>query len=83
MSVATDSLKLGREVMKMADVKFPDVRVKLVGGDGNAFAVLGSVQYALRKAGVSKDERDLFVKEATGGDYDHLLSVVVRWVKVS
>ena len=67
----------------MADVKFPDVRVKLVGGDGNAFAVLGSVLYALRKAGVSKDERDLFVKEATGGDYDHLLSVVVRWVKVS
>lgn len=66
-----------------ADVKFPDVQVELVGQDGNAFAVLGSVLYALRKAGVSKDERDQFVSEATAGDYDNLLRVVMRWVEVA
>lgn len=67
----------------MADVKFPDVQVRLSGQDGNAFAVLGSVLAGLRKAGVSKDERDKFVSEATAGDYDNLLRVAMSWVSVS
>ena len=63
-------------------VKYPNVKVKLVGRDGNAFAILGAVKNALAKAGVSKEERDLFLKEAMSGDYDNLLCTCMEWVDV-
>ena len=62
--------------------KYPDVTVKLTGRDGNAFAIMGTVQRALHKAGVSRNEIDLYLKEATAGDYDHLLQITMRWVNV-
>lgn len=62
--------------------KYPDVIVPLVGQDGNAFAILGRVDKALQRAGVDKAERREFYDEATEGDYDHLLSTVMRWVLV-
>jgi hypothetical protein len=63
-------------------IRHPHVRVKLVGEDGNAFNILGRVARAMRKAGVNKAERDLFMQEATSGDYNHLLATVMRWVDV-
>jgi len=63
--------------------RHPEVRVQLTGRDGNAFAILGAVQGALKKAGVDKAERDAFFAEATAGDYDHLLRTAMRWVEVS
>lgn len=60
--------------------KYPEIKVKLVGEDGNAFAILGRVIAALKLHNVSKEERDLFFAEATSGDYDHLLQTVIRWV---
>jgi len=62
--------------------KYPDITVPLTGTDGNAFAVLGTVNRALRQAGVSQTERDAFLQEATAGDYDALLQVVMQWVEV-
>ena len=62
--------------------RYPMIRVKLVGEDGNAFFVLGKVTKALRKAGVSEAERDEFITEATAGDYNHLLATVQEWVVV-
>ena len=56
--------------------------VKLIGNDGNAFAILGSVQRALRKAGATPAEVAEFMDEATKGDYDHLLGTVMKWVDV-
>lgn len=61
-------------------VKYPEVNVSLVGEDGNAFAILGRVQKALRRAGVPKEELDAYFAEATSGDYDHLLRVTMEWV---
>ncbi len=66
-----------------SEVKYPDVRVKMVGEDGNAFSIIGRVSKALRKAGVSKEERDAFQTEATAGNYDHLLRTVMKWVEES
>ena len=51
--------------------------VALVGLDGNAFAILGRVQRAMRQAGWSKTAIDSFMAEATAGDYDHLLQTVI------
>jgi len=36
--------------MTMNDIKYPDIRIKLTGTDGNAYAVLGRVRRALRPA---------------------------------
>ncbi len=61
--------------------KFPNIEVQMTGNDGNAFAVLGAVQKALRKAGVPQEERDQFHQEATSGDYNHLLATCMEWVE--
>lgn len=87
MSGFDDILALGG-MQKMPDgsvkrgPKYPDIKVKLVGKDGNAFAILGRVDRALSLAGVEKAERDAFHKEATSGNYDHLLQTCMKWVKV-
>ena len=60
-----------------------NVKVKLIGNDGNAFAILGAVSQALRKAGATPAEKAEFMQEATAGDYDHLLCTVMRWVNVA
>ena len=63
-------------------VRHPEITVRLSGGDGNAFGVLGAVQQALRRAGVDEKEIDAFFDEATSGDYDHLLATCMAWVNV-
>jgi len=66
----------------MADVKYPNVKVQLVGRDGNAFAIMGAVQSALKKAGVDKDEISNYLAESMAGDYNNLLRVAMEWVVV-
>jgi hypothetical protein len=63
------------------EIKFPDVTVELVGQDGNAFAILGRVAAALRKAGHT-DSVDEYMREAMSGDYDNLLRVTAQTVNV-
>ena len=58
-----------------------DVVVKLVGTDGNAFAILGKVHNALVRAG-HKDLAKQYMAEATSGDYDHLLQTSMKYVEV-
>lgn len=58
-------------------------QVRLVGEDGNAFAILGRVIRALREAGYSAEEIGRYQAEATSGDYDHLLRVTLEWVDES
>ena len=62
--------------------KYPEISVRLVGEDGNAFAILGNMQKALRRGGVPKEEIDEFMAEAMSGDYDHLLQTCMAWVDV-
>ncbi|HEX5010788.1 MAG TPA: hypothetical protein VFY71_10325 [Planctomycetota bacterium] len=69
--------------MTPAEPKYRDIHVQLTGRDGNAFAALGAVTAALKRAGVEKAGCDAFVTEATAGDYDHLLATAMRWVDVS
>jgi hypothetical protein len=64
-------------------VKYPEIKVKLVGTDGNAYAIMGNVQKALKRAGVSAEEISLYLKESMSGDYDNLIATACRWVSVS
>lgn len=77
-------------VESMTETKFPDIDVQLTGNDGNAFAILGNVSGALRRAKddegkslVSKKEIDEFIKDATSGDYNHVLQTCMKWVNVN
>jgi len=56
-------------------------KVKLIGEDGNAFAILGKVKRALVKAGMH-EEAERYMQEATAGDYNELLAVTQRYVDV-
>ena len=47
----------------------------LVGVDGNAFAIIGYTQKAMRKAGYTKEEINQLYNEATSGDYSNLICV--------
>jgi hypothetical protein len=65
------------EILKQTGIK-----VKLVGTDSNAFALLGKVTEALRRGKQSKEFIDAFMKEATSGDYAHLLCTITEVVDV-
>ena len=56
--------------------------VKLIGEDGNAFAIMGRVKQALKRAGADKEYIDGYLSEATAADYDHLLVVSMDYVDV-
>jgi len=58
-----------------------DVQVKLIGADGNAFAILGKVKQALKRAGHAELAEE-FMKEAMSGDYNHLLRTAMDYVEV-
>jgi hypothetical protein len=64
-------------------VKYPEIEVQLTGQDGNAYAIMGAVQKALRKAEVPKEQIDEYLKESMSGDYNHLLRTAMAWVSVS
>lgn len=63
--------------------KYPDIEVELTGTDSNAFAIMGKVVRALRRARVPQSEIDEYQRESMSGDYDHLLQTAMAWVEVS
>ena len=63
--------------------KYPTIKVRLTGKDGNAFAIIGAVSVALRSAKVPAAEVALFRAEAMSGDYNNVLAAAMNWVEVS
>jgi hypothetical protein len=57
-------------------------RVRLIGRDGNAFAILGACRQAARKAGWSPERIKQFTDEATSGDYNKLLCACMKYFDV-
>lgn len=53
-------------------------KLKLVGEDGNVFAILGRARKAARLAGWTDDQWTEFHKEATSFDYDHVLQACME-----
>lgn len=66
----------------MNEPKHPEITVRLVGEDGNAFAIIGRCRRAMRRAGLDSDEIEAFSAEATSGNYDHLLQTCMVWFDV-
>ena len=63
------------------EVKYPHVKFSLSESDGNAFMIIGGVRKAMRRAGVPNEEIEAFSKEASSGDYDHVLQTVMKTVE--
>lgn len=66
----------------LTGTRYPAIRVQLINEDGNAFVILSKVSSAMQRARISDSERDQFYKEATSGDYNHLLRTCTRWVTI-
>ncbi len=61
---------------------YPHVRVKLIGEDGNAMAIIARVAAELRRE-VGPEAADVFVSAAIDSpSYDHLLGFVQETVTV-
>jgi hypothetical protein len=56
--------------------------VKLIGTDGNAFAIMGAVTSALRKADYTNEEIHEYQAQCMSGDYNNLLATSMKWVDV-
>lgn len=56
-------------------------KVKLIGRDGNAFFIIGTVRKALLNVGMEREAKE-FIEKATAGDYNNLLAVVMDYVDV-
>ena len=55
------------------------MKYSLVGVDGNAYAIMGYTAKALRMEGLG-DLKDEMYKEATSGDYNHLIVVCMEYI---
>jgi hypothetical protein len=58
---------------------FPIPGFKLVGMDGNAYAIMGRFQKYARRADVDLIVVKAVLEDAQSGDYDHLLRVFIPW----
>ncbi|MBF0234623.1 MAG: hypothetical protein HQK65_16505 [Desulfamplus sp.] len=56
-------------------------KVKLLGTYGNPFAIMSEVRKVLIKEGLNEAASE-FVKEATKGDYSHLLRTVSEYCDI-
>ena len=55
-----------------------DIKVRIIGADGNVYNLLGICRRALGRAG-KIELWDEFYKEATSGDYNHALATIADW----
>ena len=56
--------------------------VELVGSDGNAYAIMGKVRRALKRAGVPDAVLKEYERKSKSGDYDNLLAVACEYAEV-
>jgi len=54
------------------------VKLRLVGLDGNAFALMGAFRRQARQERWTADEIRAVLDECMAGDYDHLLRVLME-----
>ncbi len=50
-------------------------KFSLTGLNGNAWCIMAYVSEAMRKSGVAPAQRNEYVKQATGGDYNNLVAL--------
>lgn len=64
----------------MADTKLP--KCKLVGTDGNVFAIIGNVAKTLERAGLREKAMEFKKRAFASGSYDAVLRLCMEYVDV-
>lgn len=69
------------EEMDMIDVPEETILadLSLVGVDGNAYAIMGTVREGLQRAGNSQAVIDSYMEQSQSSDYNHLLNVAMAF----
>ena len=62
---------------------FSNVHVQLSGGDGNVFAIIGTVSAALKQAGYSDGAKEFSAAAMKCKSYDEVLILCMNTVEVS
>lgn len=57
------------------------VNLKMVGLDGNAFAIMGAFQRQARREGWKQDEINQVLDKARSGDYSNLICTIASYCK--
>lgn len=57
-------------------------KLKLIGEDGNAFAIIGRALTVAEKAGWDKEKIEGYRTEAMSGDYDNLIVTTLKYFDV-
>jgi len=57
-------------------------KVKLIGEDGNAFAIMGKVTKALRRAGADEEYIEKYMNESMKSNYDSLLMTAMEYADI-
>ena len=60
----------------------PRFTLKLIGGNGNAFAIMGAFQREARRNGWTKEQIQKALDDMKSGDYDDLLYTVMKYTDV-
>jgi hypothetical protein len=55
---------------------------KLIGEDGNAFAIIGAVSKCLKRAGMADKAKEFTSKAFQQGSYDELLCLCDEYVEI-
>ena len=56
--------------------------VKLVGENGNVFAIIGKVSEKLKRAGMTKEAAEFRTRAFSSGSYDDVLCLVSEYVEI-
>lgn len=73
---------------ELEDLKKPGIpehlrpECQLIGTDGNAFALIGTVSRCLKRAGFPEKAHE-FLHRAMQGDYDHVLQTIMDYVEIT
>lgn len=57
------------------------VKLKLIGLDGNAYALMGAFHNQAEKEGWTEEEINFVLDEAMSSDYNHLLATLIKHCK--
>lgn len=78
---ATHDFKAVKPVPKVpADVKYPNVHVRLLGEDGNADSIIARTRRAMERGRIPAEEIESYTAEARSGDYNNVLTTTMKWV---
>jgi hypothetical protein len=61
---------------------YPNVTVKLVGSDGNAFNIMSLCVKEAKRQKVPADKINEFMDESMSSDYNNLLRACMKWFNV-